>query len=55
MTRCLLLLACALLAACGRVGPPHPPGPRDQVIYPRGYPAADPPEGAVRSRPPLSF
>jgi predicted small lipoprotein YifL len=28
-----------LLAACGKKGPPQPPGPADQVIYPRSYPA----------------
>jgi hypothetical protein len=40
----LLGLAAALaLSACGRVGPVRPPGPQDQVIYPRGYPPADPP------------
>jgi predicted small lipoprotein YifL len=35
-------LACALLlglAACGRKGGPLPPGPPDQVTYPRTYPA----------------
>jgi len=33
------LLALGLLAACGRVGPPRPPGPADQVTFPRPYPA----------------
>ena len=28
-----------LLAGCGKKGPPQPPGPADQVIYPRTYPA----------------
>lgn len=37
------LLALGLLAACGRVGPPRPPGPPDQVTYPRPYPAPDRP------------
>ncbi len=32
-------LALTLLAACGRVGPPRPPGPADQVTYPRLYPS----------------
>ncbi len=35
----LTLLAALALAACGRVGPPRPPGPVDQITYPRGYPA----------------
>lgn len=35
----LLALALAVsLAACGKKGPPEPPGPPDQVIYPRQYP-----------------
>ncbi len=37
-----LLLALALaatLAACGKKGPPEPPGPADKVTYPRQYPA----------------
>lgn len=34
----LLLLALAL-AACGRKGAPSPPGPPNEVIYPRTYPA----------------
>jgi predicted small lipoprotein YifL len=32
----MLLLA---LAACGKRGPVVPPGPPDQIIYPRSYPA----------------
>ena len=36
----LAILALTLaLAACGKKGPPQPPGPADQVIYPRQYPA----------------
>lgn len=35
------LLALGLLAACGRVGPPRPPGPADQITFPRTYPAPD--------------
>jgi hypothetical protein len=35
-----LLLAVGLLAgACGKVGPIRPPGPADQVTFPRTYPA----------------
>jgi hypothetical protein len=34
-----LVLLTASLAACGRKGPPQPPGPPDQVVYPRVYPA----------------
>jgi predicted small lipoprotein YifL len=36
-----LMLLCAaglLLAACGRPGPIRPPGPADQITYPRSYP-----------------
>jgi len=32
------LLSIGLLAACGKKGPPTPPGPPDQVTYPRTYP-----------------
>jgi predicted small lipoprotein YifL len=40
MRTALLALAIALsLAACGKKGPPSPPGPPDQIIYPRAYPA----------------
>ena len=28
-----------LLSACGRVGPVRPPGPPDQITYPRAYPS----------------
>jgi predicted small lipoprotein YifL len=35
----LALLAAVALAGCGRVGPPRPPGPADQITYPRAYPA----------------
>jgi hypothetical protein len=36
-----LLLAVALvaLAACGKKASPTPPGPADQITYPRIYPA----------------
>ena len=35
----LLALAGTLLAGCGKKGVPSPPGPADQVTYPRTYPA----------------
>jgi predicted small lipoprotein YifL len=36
----LLLEAITLLplAACGKKGPPSPPGPPNEIIYPRTYP-----------------
>jgi len=39
MKLALALLMVLTIAACGRKGPPLPPGPPDQVTYPRGYPA----------------
>ena len=33
-----LALALGLLVACGKKGPPSPPGPPDQIIYPKVYP-----------------
>ena len=27
-----------VLAGCGKKGLPEPPGPADQIIYPRAYP-----------------
>lgn len=35
----LTLLAVLALGACGRVGPPRPPGPQEAITYPRSYPA----------------
>lgn len=35
----LALLAALALGACGRVGPPRPPGPQEAITYPRAYPA----------------
>ncbi len=36
----VLLIAAlgVLLAGCGKKGDPSPPGPADQVIYPKTYP-----------------
>lgn len=42
MRLCALALL-ALLAACGRAGPPRVPGPPDQVTYPGFYPKPEPP------------
>jgi predicted small lipoprotein YifL len=38
------LLAILAVAGCGRVGPPRPPGPADQITYPRSYPGPVTPE-----------
>ncbi len=38
-TALLLLLIAGVLAGCGKKGAPSPPGPPDQVTYPRSYPA----------------
>jgi hypothetical protein len=35
----LLLLAALAVQGCGKRGPPVPPGPPDQVTYPRSYPS----------------
>ena len=32
------LLVLAVLAGCGKRGAPNPPGPADQLTYPRIYP-----------------
>ena len=32
------LLGPLVLAGCGKKGPPDPPGPPDQITYPRAYP-----------------
>jgi predicted small lipoprotein YifL len=33
-----VLLVPLMLAACGKKGPPSPPGPPDQITWPRNYP-----------------
>jgi len=39
LQRCFaFLLLCFGLAACGKIGDPSPPGPPDQIIYPKIYP-----------------
>jgi predicted small lipoprotein YifL len=35
----LVVALAAGLAACGKKGAPVPPGPPDQILYPRAYPA----------------
>jgi predicted small lipoprotein YifL len=35
----VLLAGLCLLAACGKKGPPDPPGPPDRIIYPKAYPS----------------
>ncbi len=51
MRTALALLALASLAACGRVGPPRAPGPVDQIIYPRAYPARPAGSGPAEAAP----
>jgi predicted small lipoprotein YifL len=34
----LALLGMLVVAGCGKKGPPSPPGPPSEVIYPRFYP-----------------
>jgi hypothetical protein len=33
-----LAVALGLLMACGKKGPPEPPGPPAKIIYPKTYP-----------------
>ena len=35
----LIALALLTLAACGKKGAPLPPGPADQITYPKAHPA----------------
>ncbi len=39
MRAALALAALLALAGCGRYGPPRPPGPAEQVTFPRAFPA----------------
>ncbi len=34
----LLVLTALALAGCGKKGSPEPPGPADQITFPRSYP-----------------
>ena len=34
----IVLLAALALAGCGKKGAPSPPGPADQITFPRSYP-----------------
>jgi predicted small lipoprotein YifL len=33
-----LVLGVLMLVACGKKGPPTPPGPPDEITWPRAYP-----------------
>jgi len=35
---CLLVLSMLALGGCGKKGPTSPPGPPDQITWPRTYP-----------------
>jgi len=37
--RVALLIAVVLLASCGKKGSPNPPGPANEVAFPRTYPS----------------
>jgi hypothetical protein len=45
------LLGVLALDGCGKKGPPSPPGPPDQIIYPHGYPTPTPRSPAAVSPP----
>ena len=34
-----MLLALVLLGSCGKKGSPNPPGPANEITYPRTYPS----------------
>ncbi|MCX2560015.1 hypothetical protein OQ252_01180 [Acetobacter farinalis] len=36
-----LVLLALPLAACGKKGSPHAPGPQDKITFPQTYPPAD--------------
>jgi hypothetical protein len=36
--RTAFFFLCLALAGCGKIGDPTPPGPPDQIIYPKVYP-----------------
>ena len=38
MRAALIIVLLFTLTACGKKGPPDPPGPPNQVTYPRTYP-----------------
>ena len=33
-----LAVVLGLLVACGKKGPPDPPGPQEKIIFPKSYP-----------------
>jgi predicted small lipoprotein YifL len=33
-----IIVSGLVLAGCGKKGPPQPPGPPDQITWPRNYP-----------------
>jgi predicted small lipoprotein YifL len=39
----LLVAVGVVLAGCGKLGPPQPPGPPDKVTWPHAYPTYHPP------------
>jgi predicted small lipoprotein YifL len=41
-TLLLLVLVTGLLTACGKKGPPDPPGPPEKIIWPKSYPTPTP-------------
>jgi predicted small lipoprotein YifL len=39
MRTAMVILALTLLTACGKKGAPVPPGPSNEIVYPRQYPS----------------